>query len=228
MFKQIREDIHAVFDRDPAAKNTIEVVLCYPGLHAIWAHRISHYLYERQCFVLARLVSHIARFLTGIEIHPGAKIGKGFFIDHGMGTVIGETTEIGRNVTVYQGVTLGGTGKEKGKRHPTIGDNVVVATGAKILGSFTVGNDSKIGAGSVVLSEVPAHSTVVGIPGRVVYRFGQKVETSEDIVDPDNLAHNNLPDPVEEMLRCLQQHLNRLDEKVNRIEKNQPKSDPEQ
>lgn len=228
MLKQIREDIHAVFDRDPAAKNTIEVVLCYPGLHAIWAHRISHYLYERQYFVLARLVSHVARFLTGIEIHPGATIGKGFFIDHGMGTVIGETTEIGRNVTVYQGVTLGGTGKEKGKRHPTIGDNVVVATGAKILGSFTVGNDSKIGAGSVVLSEVPPHSTVVGIPGRVVYRFGKKVDACEDIVDPDNLAHNNLPDPVEEMLRCLQQHLNRLDEKVNRIEKNQPKSDPEQ
>ena len=226
MLKQIREDIHAVFDRDPAAKNTIEVVLCYPGLHAIWAHRISHYLYERQYFVLARLVSHVARFLTGIEIHPGATIGKGFFIDHGMGTVIGETTEIGRNVTVYQGVTLGGTGKEKGKRHPTIGDNVVVATGAKILGSFTVGNDSKIGAGSVVLSEVPPHSTVVGIPGRVVYRFGNKVDACEDIVDPDNLAHNNLPDPVEEMLRCLQQHLNRLDEKVNRIEKNQPKSDP--
>ena len=228
MLKQIREDIHAVFDRDPAAKNTIEVVLCYPGLHAIWAHRISHYLYERQYFVLARLVSHVARFLTGIEIHPGATIGKGFFIDHGMGTVIGETTEIGRNVTVYQGVTLGGTGKEKGKRHPTIGDNVVVATGAKILGSFTVGNDSKIGAGSVVLSEVPPHSTVVGIPGRVVYRFGKKVDACEDIVDPDNLAHNNLPDPVEEMLRCLQQHLNRLDDKVNRIEKNQPKSDPEQ
>ena len=228
MFKQIREDIHAVFDRDPAAKNTIEVVLCYPGLHAIWAHRISHYLYERRYFVLARLVSHVARFLTGIEIHPGAKIGKGFFIDHGMGTVIGETTEIGRNVTVYQGVTLGGTGKEKGKRHPTIGDNVVVATGAKILGSFTVGNDSKIGAGSVVLSEVPPHSTVVGIPGRVVYRFGKKVETCEDVVDPDNLAHNDLPDPVEEMLRCLQQHLNRLDEKVSRIEKNQPKNDPEQ
>ena len=228
MFKQIREDIHAVFDRDPAAKNTIEVVLCYPGLHAIWAHRISHYLYERRYFVLARLVSHVARFLTGIEIHPGAKIGKGFFIDHGMGTVIGETTEIGRNVTVYQGVTLGGTGKEKGKRHPTIGDNVVVATGAKILGSFTVGNDSKIGAGSVVLSEVPPHSTVVGIPGRVVYRFGKKIDACEDVVDPDNLAHNDLPDPVEEMLRCLQQHLNRLDEKVNRIEKNQPKSDPEQ
>ncbi|NMC30927.1 MAG: serine O-acetyltransferase [Veillonellaceae bacterium] len=227
MFKQIREDIRAVFDRDPAAKNTLEVILCYPGLHAIWAHRISHCLYERQFFVLARLVSHIARFLTGIEIHPGAKIGKGFFIDHGMGTVIGETTEIGRNVTVYQGVTLGGTGKEKGKRHPTIGDNVVVATGAKILGSFVVGNDSKIGAGSVVLSEVPPHSTVVGIPGRVVYRFGKKIDACEDVMDPDNLAHNNLPDPVEEMLRCLQQHLNRLDEKVGRMERNLPGGDPE-
>lgn len=227
MFKQIGEDIRAVFDRDPAAKNTLEVILCYPGLHAIWAHRISHCLYERQFFVLARLVSHIARFLTGIEIHPGAKIGKGFFIDHGMGTVIGETTEIGRNVTVYQGVTLGGTGKEKGKRHPTIGDNVVVATGAKILGSFIVGNDSKIGAGSVVLSEVPPHSTVVGIPGRVVYRFGKKIDACEDVMDPDNLAHNNLPDPVEEMLRCLQQHLNRLDEKVGRMERNLPGSDPE-
>ena len=219
MFKQIREDIRAVFDRDPAARNTLEVILCYPGLHAIWAHRISHYLYVRDYIVPARLVSHIARFLTGIEIHPGAKIGHGFFIDHGMGTVIGETAEIGRNVTVYQGVTLGGTGKEKGKRHPTIGDNVVVATGAKILGSFTVGNDSKIGAGSVVLSEVPPHSTVVGIPGRVVYRFGQKVDVCNDTVNPDDLAHNNLPDPVEEMLRCLQQHLNRLDEKVNRMEK---------
>ena len=221
MFKQIREDIHAVFDRDPAARNTLEVVLCYPGLHAIWAHRISHYLYVKNFIVSARLVSHIARFLTGIEIHPGATIGHGFFIDHGMGTVIGETAEIGRNVTVYQGVTLGGTGKEKGKRHPTIGDNVVVATGAKILGSFSVGHDSKIGAGSVVLSEVPPHSTVVGIPGRVVYRFGQKVNACDDAVNPDDLAHNNLPDPVEEMLRCLQQHLNRLDEKIVRMEKDQ-------
>ena len=219
MFKQIKEDIRAVFERDPAARNTLEIVLCYPGLHAIWAHRISHYLYVRDYFVLARLVSHAARFFTGIEIHPGATIGKGFFIDHGMGTVIGETSEIGDNVTVYQGVTLGGTGKEKGKRHPTIGNNVVVATGAKILGSFKVGNDSKIGAGSVVLSEVPPNSTVVGIPGRVVYRYGQKVNQCEDAINPDNLAHNNLPDPVEEMLRCLQQHLNRLDVKVSQLEK---------
>lgn len=219
MLKQIKEDIRAVFDRDPAARNTLEVVLCYPGLHAIWAHRVSHALFRRDFIVLARLVSHLARFFTGIEIHPGATIGKGFFIDHGMGTVIGETAEIGNNVTVYQGVTLGGTGKEKGKRHPTIGDNVVVATGAKILGSFRVGENSKIGAGSVVLSEVPPNSTVVGIPGRVVYRLGQKVNICEESINPDNLAHNNLPDPVEEMLRCLQQHLNRLDEKVAKLEK---------
>ena len=219
MFRQMKEDILAVFDRDPAARSTLEVVLCYPGLHAIWAHRVSHYLFVRDYIVLARLVSHAARFFTGIEIHPGATIGHGFFIDHGMGTVIGETTEIGRNVTIYQGVTLGGTGKEKGKRHPTIGDNVVVAAGAKILGSFKVGDNSKIGAGSVVLSEVPPDSTVVGIPGRVVYRFGQKVNLCSNVVNPDNLVHNNLPDPVEEMLRCLQQHLNRLDERVVRMEK---------
>ena len=219
MFRQMKEDIRAVFDRDPAARSTLEVVLCYPGLHAIWAHRVAHWLFERNFIVTARLVSHVARFFTGIEIHPGAKIGPGFFIDHGMGTVIGETAEIGRNVTLYQGVTLGGTGKEKGKRHPTIGDNVVVATGAQILGSFKVGNNSKIGAGSVVLSEVPPDSTVVGIPGRVVYRFGLKVNHCEDVMNPDNLAHNNLPDPVEEMLLCLHQHLNRLEERVNRMEK---------
>ena len=236
MFKQIREDIHAVFDRDPAAKNTIEVVLCYPGLHAIWAHRISHYLYERQYFVLARLVSHVARFLTGIEIHPGATIGKGFFIDHGMGTVIGETTEIGRNVTVYQGVTLGGTGKEKGKRHPTIGNNVVVASGAKVLGSFSVGDHAKIGAGSVVLKPVPAYATVVGIPGKVVLMHGKKVKEQEDsakqrelLLDQDireieeendvDLAHDDLPDPESEMISCLLRNMQRLEDKINKLEK---------
>ena len=228
LFSRLKKDIRVVFERDPAARSVLEVLFCYSGLHAIWMHRVSHALYLRGWVLIPRLISNFCRFLTGIEIHPGATIGEGLFIDHGTGIVIGETAELGRNVTLYQGVTLGGTGKEKGKRHPTIGDNVVVATGAKILGSFTVGNDSKIGAGSVVLSEVPPHSTVVGIPGRVVYRFGKKIDACEDVVDPDNLAHNDLPDPVEEMLRCLQQHLNRLDEKVNRIEKNQPKSDPEQ
>mgnify|MGYP000340757264 CR=1 FL=1 len=168
MFKSLRNDIRVIKDRDPAAKNTLEVLLCYSGLHAIWAHRLAHFFYKHQWFVTARIISTISRFFTGIEIHPGAQIGEGLFIDHGMGIVIGETTVIGNNVSLYQGVTLGGTGKEKGKRHPTIGDYVVVACGAKVLGSFTVGESSKIGAGSVVLKEVPPYSTVVGIPGRVV------------------------------------------------------------
>ena len=219
MFRHLREDIRAVFDRDPAARSSWEVLTCYPGIHALIFHRIAHWLWQHRLRWLARFTAHVSRMLTGIEIHPGATIGRRFFIDHGMGVVIGETAEIGDNVTVYQGVTLGGTGKEKGKRHPTIGDNVVVATGAKILGSFKVGSDSKIGAGSVVLSEVPPNSTVVGIPGRVVYRYGQKVNQCDEAINPDNLAHNNLPDPVEEMLRCLQQHINRLDEKVQRLEK---------
>ena len=168
MFKSLRNDIRVIKDRDPAAKNTLEVLLCYSGLHAIWAHRLAHFFYKHQWFVTARIISTISRFFTGIEIHPGAQIGEGLFIDHGMGIVIGETTVIGNNVSLYQGVTLGGTGKEKGKRHPTIGDYVVVACGAKVLGSFTVGEGAKIGAGSVVLKEVPPYSTVVGIPGRVV------------------------------------------------------------
>jgi serine O-acetyltransferase len=218
MFRTIREEIDTTFQKDPAAKSVIEVLLCYPGFHAILLHRMAHYLYKKRLPLIPRIISQFSRFITGIEIHPGATIGRRFFIDHGMGVVIGETTEIGDDVLLYQNATLGGTGKEKGKRHPTIGDNVVIATGAKILGSFTVGSNSKIGAGSVVLSEVPPHSTVVGIPGRVVYRFGQKVDMCDDGVNPDNLAHNNLPDPVEEMLRCLQQHLNRLDEKISRME----------
>ena len=167
-FKRVKRDIQAVFERDPAAKSVWEVLLCYPGLHAIWCHRVSHYLYNKGWILLPRMISNLARFLTGIEIHPGAKIGEGLFIDHGTGVVIGETAELGKNVTLYQGVTLGGTGKEKGKRHPTVGNNVVVASGAKVLGSFKVGDNSKIGAGSVVLQEVPPNSTVVGIPGRVV------------------------------------------------------------
>ena len=219
MLDRLRSDIQCILERDPAARSRWEVITCYPGLHAIWLHRPAHWCWNHGLKWTGRFISNFSRWLTGIEIHPGATIGKGFFIDHGMGTVIGETAEIGDNVTVYQGVTLGGTGKEKGKRHPTIGDNVVVATGAKILGSFKVGSDSKIGAGSVVLSEVPPNSTVVGIPGRVVYRYGQKVNQCDEAINPDNLAHNNLPDPVEEMLRCLQQHINRLDEKVQRLEK---------
>ncbi|NLC53991.1 MAG: serine O-acetyltransferase [Firmicutes bacterium] len=189
MFTYIREGIKAIFERDPAARSTLEVILCYPGFHALLAYRIAHWFYRHKLFLLARLISQVARFFTGIEIHPGAKIGKGLFIDHGMGVVIGETTEIGDNVTIYQGVTLGGTGKEKGKRHPTIGNNVIIAAGAKVLGSITVGDNAKIGAGAVVIRPVPANSTVVGVPGRVVVQDGVRV-------GPPDLEHGKLPDPM--------------------------------
>ena len=169
MFERIKRDIEAVFERDPAAKNLLEVILCYPGLHAILLHRIAHFFYKKGLVVLPRLISHFSRFITGIEIHPGAKLGSGVFIDHGLGVVIGETAEIGDNVTIYQGVTLGGTGKEKGKRHPTVGKNVVVGTGAKVLGPIVIGDGVRVGAGSVVLQSVPSSATVVGIPGRVVF-----------------------------------------------------------
>lgn len=212
MFKRLKEDIRVVFERDPAAKSVLEVLLCYPGLHAVWFHRLAHRLYRRQFFLLARLVSHLARFLTGIEIHPGAKIGRGFFIDHGAGVVIGETTEIGDNVTLYQGVTLGGTGKEKGKRHPTIGNNVVISAGAKILGSFTVGDNSKIGAGSVVLKPVPPDCTVVGVPGRVVVREGQRVHPAVD------LRHDLLPDPVADVLNRFEEEIINLKNRLQELE----------
>ncbi len=213
MFSRIKRDIDVVFDRDPAAKSVWEVLLCYPGLHAIWLHRIAHYFFKRGWVILPRMISNFARFLTGIEIHPGATIGEGLFIDHGTGVVIGETAEVGNNVTLYQGVTLGGTGKEKGKRHPTVGDNVVVASGAKVLGSFKVGDHSKIGAGSVVLKEVPPYSTVVGIPGKVVSMYGEKVNR------PDvDLEHGLLPDPEMEMIMCLQRTVLRLENKVTQLE----------
>lgn len=215
MFKRIQRDIDAVFERDPAAKNVLEVLLCYPGLHAIWLHRISHYLFKKGLVLLPRLISNFARFLTGIEIHPGATIGEGLFIDHGTGVVIGETAELGDNVTLYQGVTLGGTGKEKGKRHPTVGNNVVVATGAKVLGSFKVGDNSKIGAGSVVLREVPPNSTVVGIPGKIVWHEGKKIDDARPTVD---LEHNDLPDPEAEMIFCLQRGMMRLEERICQLE----------
>ena len=238
-FSTLRKDIRVVFERDPAANSVLEVILCYPGLHAIWAHRLSHALYRRKWIVLARLVSEAARFITGIEIHPGATIGEGLFIDHGTGIVSGETAEIGNNVTLYQGVTLGGTGKEKGKRHPTIGDNVVVASGAKVLGSFTVGAHAKIGAGAVVLKPVPAYATVVGVPGRVVVMHGQRVHTTEDmkramqthLVEPDDpmaeieseidvdLDHGTLPDPEEEMRVCMLKQIQALEKKVGELEK---------
>ena len=216
MFSRLRNDIRAVMERDPAVKSVFEVLLCYPGLHALIMHRIAHGFYRRRWFVVARLTSHLSRFLTGIEIHPGAKIGEGLFIDHGSGVVIGETAEIGDNVTIYQGVTLGGTGKEKGKRHPTIGNNVVVSAGAKVLGSFTVGDNSRIGAGSVVLKEVPPDSTVVGVPGKVVARNGRKVAPREDY--EIDLRHDLLPDPVAEMIRCMQRKIDRLEKRVRQME----------
>lgn len=216
MFKRLKKDIQVVFDRDPAARSVWEVIFCYSGLHAIWFHRLSHKLYLRGWVLLPRMISNFARFLTGIEIHPGATIGEGLFIDHGTGIVIGETAELGKNVTLYQGVTLGGTGKEKGKRHPTIGDNVVVASGAKVLGSFTVGEHAKIGAGSVVLKEVPPYATVVGIPGKIVCMYGEKVNRGEDDID---LQHDSLPDPEGQMLFCMQRHLQLLQEKITKLEK---------
>ncbi|MFZ7104387.1 MAG: serine O-acetyltransferase [Peptococcaceae bacterium] len=216
MFKRIKEDIQVVFERDPAAKSVLEVIINYPGLHAIWFYRVSHAFYKRRWYVLARFISQVGRFFTQIEIHPGAKIGEGLFIDHGAGVVIGETAEVGNNVTIYQGVTLGGTGKEKGKRHPTIGDNVVISTGAKVLGSFTVGDNVRIGAGSVVLKEVPPNCTVVGIPGKIVIKDG--VNINKGRINNIDLQHNNLPDPVQEMMLCLQKQIHRLEEKVYQLE----------
>lgn len=206
MFKKFKEDVEVVFEQDPAARSYLEVILTYSGLHAIWSHRIAHAFFNRKLFFLARVISQVSRFFTGIEIHPGAKIGRRFFIDHGMGVVIGETCEIGDNVTIYQGVTLGGTGKEKGKRHPTIKDNVLIATGAKVLGSITIGENSKIGGGSVVLKEVPPNSTVVGIPGRVVIQDGKRIDK--------DLNHCDLPDPVADRLKEMQAELNQLQEEL--------------
>ncbi|MET3291413.1 serine O-acetyltransferase [Brevibacillus fluminis] len=206
MWKQLKEDIDAIFERDPAARSTFEVVLTYSGLHAIWAHRISHKLWKAEWYTLARAVSQFAKFLTGIEIHPGARIGKKLFIDHGSGVVIGETCEIGDNVTIYQGVTLGGTGKEKGKRHPTVGDNVIIATGAKVLGSFKIGDNSKIGAGSVVLQEVPPNATVVGMKAKIVIQDGKRVTQDFDLV--------NLPDPIADMIRQMQREIETLRDEV--------------
>ncbi len=219
MFSSLHKDIRAVMERDPAIKSKLEVVLCYPGFHAVQMHRLAHALYRRGWFVLARLLSQLSRLITGIEIHPGASIGEGLFIDHGSGVVIGETAVVGNNVTIYQGVTLGGTGKEKGKRHPTIGNNVVISAGAKVLGAFTVGDNSKIGAGSVVLKAVPTDSTVVGVPGRVVARNGRKVSADNPNEINIDLRHDLLPDPVAEMLYLLQAKIERLEKRTREIEK---------
>lgn len=213
--KLLKEDIDVIFEQDPAARSRIEVILTYSGLHAIWAHRIAHGFFNQRMFFIARVISQISRFFTGIEIHPGAKIGRRFFIDHGMGVVIGETCEIGNNVTVFQGVTLGGTGKEKGKRHPTIQDDALIATGAKVLGSITIGKGTKIGAGSVVLHDVPEYSTVVGIPGRVVKRNGKKVFK--------DLNHQDIGDPVADRFRELEREIQELKEELRRIEREEGK-----
>lgn len=209
------EDIKTIFERDPAARSVWEVLL-YPGLHAIFWHRISHSLYQHKFYFLARLISQIIRFFTGIEIHPGAKIGKGFFIDHGMGVVIGETTEIENNVTLFQGVTLGGTGKERGKRHPTVGENVTIAAGAKVLGNIKIGSNVNIGAGSVVIRDVPPHSTVVGIPGRVVKHKGKRVLGI-------TLDHGDLPDPILERLGEFRRELDQIEKVVNTWKKEEAK-----
>ncbi len=211
MWETLRRDFEAVFDRDPAARSSLEVVLAYPGFHAILLHRLAHWLHTRAGLkLLARLLSHFSRWVTGIEIHPGARIGSGFFIDHGMGVVIGETSEIGRNVTLFQGVTLGGTGKTRQKRHPTLEDNVVVGAGANILGAITVGDGSRIGAGSVVVQSVPPHSTVVGIPGRVVKREGEKIPSV-------SLDHTDLPDPLIESVHTLQERLESLEHELHEV-----------
>jgi serine O-acetyltransferase len=205
----IREDVAAVFERDPAAKSRLAVLLCYSGLHAIWFYRINHWLWIHHFYFLARWLSQFARFLTGVEIHPGAEIGRRLFIDHGMGVVIGETTVIGDDVTLYQGVTLGGTGKEHGKRHPTLANNVVVGVGAKVLGNITVGNNCRVGAGSVVLRNVPEDSTVVGVPGHIVFRNGKRVV----ITDPKQIN-----DPLSEALAAVANEVNKLRDRVHKLE----------
>ncbi len=206
----IKEDIETVFKKDPAAKSVAEVIFCYPGLHAIWIHRIAHWFYKKKMYFIARLISHINRFLTGIEIHPGAKIGRRFFIDHGAGVVIGETAEIGDDVLIYQGVVLGGVSLSKGKRHPTVGNNVVIGAGAIVLGNIKIGDNARIGAGSVVVKDVPPNTTVVGVPARVTTEFTlQQVQL---------LEHNKLPDPIAEGFEFIFAELNKLEERIKKLE----------
>jgi len=211
MIERIREDIQTAFAKDPAARTTWEVLCCYPGLHAIWLHRVAHWLWRHKLLFLGRLVSHISRLLTGVDIHPGAAIGRRFFIDHGMGVVIGETAEIGDDVLVYQGAVLGGTTTRKVKRHPTIGSNVVIGAGATLLGAITVGNTARIGAGSVVIQPVPAGATVVGVPGRIA-----GPENGEPITN--HLRHDKLPDPILRALSELQAQQSVLEARVRELE----------
>jgi serine O-acetyltransferase len=210
MFRRLREDINAAKLRDPAARNAFEVLTLYQGVNALFWHRFANFLFRHKLKYIARLISQINRFWTGIEIHPGASIGHRCFIDHGMAVVIGETTEIGDDVTIYQGVTLGGSGKETGKRHPTIGNRVIISTGAKVLGPFSVGDDSKIGAGSVVLEAVPPNCTVVGVPGKIVHKNEHKAEEMNQI---------DLPDPIEIEIEVMRSHIDKLTKKLSELEK---------
>jgi serine O-acetyltransferase len=212
MFQRLKEDIQTVTERDPAAKNLLEIILCYPGLHAIWIHRTAHFLHRHQWYTLARLISHMSRWLTGIEIHPGAAIGRRLFIDHGMGVVIGETTEIGDDCLIYKGVVLGGTTLEKKKRHPTLGSRVVVGSNSTVLGAVTIGDGAKIGSGSVVIRDVPPGATVVGVPGRVVESDPGK----RAVLD---FEHGNLPDPLSDVMKLLLQLHEKLEERVEELEK---------
>ena len=208
---EVKDDISSVLARDPAAKSKIEVLLLYSGVHALLAYRVSHKLYVSKHYFSARLVSQLARSVTGIEIHPGAKIGKGLFIDHGMGVVIGETTEIGDNCTIYQGVTLGGTGKETGKRHPTLGDNVMVGSGAKVLGPVNLGSNTKIASGAVVLRDIPENSTAVGMPAKVVRQSGKKV------TDANDLDQIHIPDPVSKELCAMERKISALEARIKEL-----------
>lgn len=208
MFKKIQEDIRTIYQKDPAARNLIEILTCYPGLHAILFHRLAHRLYDNKNFTMARVVSHVSRQLTGIEIHPGAKIGRRFFIDHGMGVVIGETAEIGDDCLMYQGSVLGGTSLKKGKRHPTLGNNVVIGAGAIVLGPLIIGDNARIGAGSVVVRDVPAGSTVIGVPGRITSVPGELKQ----------LEHSKLPDPIAEAFNFLLKEIEILQEKIKKLE----------
>jgi serine O-acetyltransferase len=217
LIASIREDVATVRERDPAAKSRVEVFLCYAGLHAVWFYRVNHWLWNHSFLLLARWLSQVARFLTGIEIHPGAKIGRRLFIDHGVGVVIGETAIVGNDVTLYQGVTLGGTGKEHGKRHPTVEDDVVIGGGAKVLGNITVGRNCRIGAGSVVLRSVPENSTVVGVPGHIIFRNGERVV----ITDPKQIN-----DPLSEALAAVATEVNKLRHRVQKLEGSESTSEP--
>lgn len=210
-FQLLKEDVKTVFQKDPAARSWIEVLLCYPGLHAIWSHRFAHYLWKHKFYFIARFLSHITRFFTGVEIHPGAKIGRRFFIDHGMGIVIGETTEIGDDVLLYKGVVLGGTSLEKTKRHPTLGNNIIVGSNAIVMGAITIGDNARIGAASVVTHSVPANATAVGIPARV-----SMGHTQEEI---NKLEHAKLPDPVADAMKYILNEQRKLQERINKLEK---------